>query len=108
MIKQILYKWFGLSDEPCETCELLRELLAKSDAERRDLVTRLLDKDKSEPLVSSLEAPQAIKPQFIPWHVRQQMLEQEDRKQAQLLRDKAKEIADLEKELGVTDGTRAI
>lgn len=101
MIRQLLYKWFGLTDPPCETCEVLREQLASSERERRDLLARLLEKDKSEPLVQDREAPEPITPQFIPWRVRQQLLEQEDRKAAALLRDKKKEIDALEKELGV-------
>lgn len=101
MIKQLLYKWFGLSDLPCETCELLREQLAKSDAERRELLTRLLDRDKPEPSPIEEKEYKPITPQFIPWRVRQQMLEAEDKKKAQLLKDRANEISELEKELGV-------
>ena len=89
---------------PCDTCEILRETLAKSESERRELLHRLLDRDKpdSTPLVVQ-EEPQAIKPQFTPWRVRQQMLEQEDHKKAQLMKEKEKEIAELEKELGVAE-----
>jgi hypothetical protein len=101
MLKQLFYKWFGLSDVPCETCEVLREQLAKSDAERKELLQRLLDKDKPEPLIASIEPPQEIKPAFVPWRVRQQMLEAEDRKQAELLRNRQREIAQLEKDLGI-------
>lgn len=103
MIKQLLYKWFGLSDLPCESCEILREQLAKSDAERRELLTRLLDRDKPEPSPVMEEELKPITPQFIPWRVRQQMLEAEDKKKAQLLKDRANEISELEKELGVKD-----
>jgi hypothetical protein len=101
MIKQILYKWFGLSDMPCETCEVLRQQLDKSERERSELLHRLLDKDKTEPLSVKEEEYKPIQPQFTPWRVRQQMLEAEDRKQAQLIKDKAKEIAELEKELEI-------
>ncbi len=98
MIKQLMYKWFGLVDEPCETCEILRLQLAKSDAERLDLLHRFLDKDKPEPPSEKEEELVPIKPQFTPWRVRQQMLEQEDRKKAQLMKDR---VDELEKELGV-------
>ena len=101
MIKQLMYKWFGLSDKPCETCEILRESLYKSEAERKELLYRLLDKDKTEPPSIEQEELKPIQPQFIPWRVKQQMLEAEDRKKAQLMRDKAKEIEELEKELKV-------
>ena len=98
MIKQLLYKWFGLSDDPCESCEILRERLLQSDAERKELLHRLLDKDTPEPPPAKEEDLVPIKPQFTPWRVRQQMLEAEDRKKAQLMKDRVEE---LEKELGV-------
>ena len=98
MLKKVLYKWFGLSDDPCESCEILRERLLQSDAERKELLHRLLDNDKPEPPSIKEEDLVPIKPQFTPWRVRQQMLEQEDRKKAQLMRDR---VDELEKELGV-------
>lgn len=103
MLKQLMYKWFGLSDMPCETCEILSRQLEKSDRERSELLHRLLDKDKTEPLSTPTEEMKPIQPQFIPWRVRQQMLEAEDHKKAQLMKDKAVEIEKLEKELGVSD-----
>lgn len=101
MIKELMYKWFGLTPPSCETCEVLRELLYKSEAERKELLHRLLDKDKPEPLPTKVEEFEPIKPQFTPWRVRQQMLEQEDRKAAQLLREK--EVERLETELGIKE-----
>ena len=101
MIKVLLYKWFGLSDMPCETCEVLRSMLDESTRERKELLHRLLDKDKAEPLVVEKEEPKPLGPSFVPWRVRQQMLEAEDRKKAQLMKQKADEINELEKELGV-------
>lgn len=104
MLKLLLYKWFGLEPIPCATCEVLREQLAGSERERRDLLNKLLDKEKPEPLIEkSQEEMRPIQPQFIPWRVKQQMLEAEDRKQKQLLEDKHKEIAALEKEMGLAN-----
>jgi hypothetical protein len=101
MIKELMYKWFGLTPTPCGSCEILREQLDKSERERGDLLHRLLDKDKPEPLPEKAEEYVPVRPQFTPWRVRQQMLEAEDRKQAELMRDKHKEIEKLEKELGI-------
>ena len=113
MIKELLYKWFGLEDPPCKTCEVLRMQLARSEEERHEILSRLLDKDKPEQ--SGEVKEEEIKPitsrQFVPWRVRQHMLESEDREKAKLLRAKAEELAavklpsidDLEKELGVSD-----
>ena len=106
MISELMRKWFNLDPRHCEACEILREQLHKSEAERRELLTRLLDKDKVEPPPTAVEEMKPITPQFTPWRVKQQMLEAEDRKKAQLMRDKAKEIEELEKELVVTEGTK--
>jgi len=104
MIKELLYKWFGL-DSSCPTCEVLRVQLAKSDAERRELLSKLLYKEnESEPPKVQEEEMRPIMPQFVPWRVRQQMLEAEDRRKAQLMKEKAKEIAELEKEMGIDTG----
>jgi hypothetical protein len=101
MIRQLLEKWFGLTPPSCLTCEVLRDQLDKSEVDRRELLTRLLDKDKPEPLPTPAAEPRAITPQFVPWRVKQQMLEAEDRHKAKLMKDKTQEIEELEKELGV-------
>jgi hypothetical protein len=108
MIKELMYKWFGLDPISCVSCEILREQLAKSDAERRELLHRLLDKDKPDSAPVEKEDFEPIKPKFMPWRVRQQILEQEDRKKAQLMKDKEKEIAELERELGVNHATQSV
>lgn len=105
MVKELLYKWLGLNPFPCATCEVLHEQLANSERERRELLHRLLDKDRPEPLSTVSEEHVPIQPQFIPWRVRQQMLEQEDRAKARLMKDKEKEIESLEKELGIGSGS---
>ena len=105
MLVKLLYKWFGLDySVPCDTCEVLRERLAQSDAERRDLLSRLLDRDKPEPSPVEKEELKPVQHQFVPWRVRQQMLEAEDRKKAELMRKKSEEIDKLEEELGVKEG----
>ena len=79
-------------------------MLGESNRERRELLNRLLERTQPEPPSVVRESePQAIKPAFVPWRVRQQMLENEDKKRAQLTRDKEKEIADLERELGISE-----
>ena len=101
MISELFRKWFGLDPSHCESCEILRLQLDESNRERKELLHRLLDKDKAEPLIIPTEEFQPIKPQYTPWRVRQQMLEAEDRQKAKLMRDKVKEIEELEKEVGV-------
>lgn len=102
-----MYKWFGLADAPCESCEILRSMLDESNRERKELLHRLLEPAKAEPPPAPSEEPIPITSQFIPWRVRQQMLEQEDRKQAELMKQKQKEISTaqidkLEKELEIS------
>lgn len=98
MIKELLYKWFGLEPFPCQTCEVLRSQLDESNRERREILQKLLEKDKPESVPSTKpEELHPIRPQFTPWRVRQQMLEAEDRKQAQLLKEKQKEMAEARK-----------
>ena len=102
IFNEVIRRWFGLDPRHCEACEILRAQLDESSRERKDLLHRLPDKDRVEPpTTTSVEEFQPIKPQFTPWRVRQQMLEAEDRKQAQLMKDKMKEIDALEKEVGV-------
>jgi hypothetical protein len=114
MIKELLYKWFGLDPTPCATCEVYREQLHRSEAERVDLLKKLLEKDKPELVVQQdKEDLTPIMPNFVPMRVRRQMMEAEDRKKAQLIKDKIKEMAEakvdpkiteLEKELGIEEG----
>lgn len=101
MISQLLRKWFNLPVQSCQSCEILRDQLEKVERDRSELLSRLLDKPKAEPLPEKTEDFKAITPQFVPWRVRQQMLEQEDRAAAKIMKDRTKEIADLESELGV-------
>jgi hypothetical protein len=114
IFNEVIRRWFGLDPRHCEACEILRAQLEQSSRERLDLLNRLLDKDKVEPpTVTSVEEYEPIKPQFIPWRVRQQMFEAEDRKAAQLMRDKIKEMKEvdpsierLEKEVGLNAGQK--
>lgn len=102
MIKELLYKVFGLEPTACPVCEVLREQLIKADNERKELLTRALAPPIQVVEEKPSEPPVPITPQFIPWRVRQQMMEAEDRKKSSLMREKAKEIEELEKKLGVT------
>ena len=103
MIKRLFEKWFGLSPDVCETCEILRFQLEESNRERKELLHKLLNKDEPKPPVFSEDELKPVQSQFIPWRVRQQMLEAEDRQKARLLNDKAKEIAELEKAVGISE-----
>lgn len=95
----------------CKSCETLKQQLEIANFEKEKLLNRLLEK----PIVE--EAPvqnelKPIQPRTVPWHVRKQMLENESRESARLLRDKVEEIKqssepltveEIEKELGVVN-----
>lgn len=88
----------------CNSCETL----SLENARLRDDNERLLDRLLEKPV----EAPESTAPQEmtkltrVPWRVRQQMLENEDRAKSKSLSTAAKpdpQIQELEKELGVED-----
>jgi hypothetical protein len=97
----------------CESCEVLREQLALANAEKDKLLRYVLEPEPS--LTTPKQGQQdeeedgPILPKFVPWHVRRQMLESEDRKQAQLLAESKKDqdqaIKQLEKNLGIVQNT---
>jgi hypothetical protein len=105
MIKELLYKFFGIEPFSCPTCEVLKNELEVIRQERNDLLNRLLDKPKEEeiPPANPIELT-PITPHHIPWRVRQQMLEEESVAKA-LKEQKDKEVRDsvakLEKELDI-------
>ena len=107
MIGQLFRKWFGLPLDPCAACEILGTQLAASERERKELLTRLLDKDKPEPPSKESEQIRPIGAQHVPWRVRQQMLEEADREKSRLMKAKKEEMAPaieaLEQELGLKE-----
>lgn len=109
MIKQLLYKWFGLEDAPCASCELLRAQLDSCNAERKELLNKLLTKNEDREMPVDTKTLQPILPQYTPWRIRQQMLEAEDREKAKLIRDKDAEmrVKKLEEELGIEEKPNA-
>ena len=88
----------------CETCEVLKFELSKA----HDLNKRLLDKilEKAEvPKETEIENPQPIGNQYMPWRVKQQMLEKDDRERFKALQDakvEYKETSELEREVGIS------
>lgn len=107
----------------CKSCETLRVQLEIANHEKAQMMAALIRPQSSGPVAEPIQ-PEAVKPKTIPWVVRKQMLEAEDRKTAQLMREEqlAKDllrgssgglkvdipdvkvnqtIEDLEKELGV-------
>lgn len=100
-------------NQVCESCQTLIRQLEIANAEKERLLDRLLagppKEERSEPV-------EVTRPRAIPWNLRRQMLESEDRRKAQLMRNAPKpdsapevkraDVAELEKELGVDDGAQ--
>lgn len=103
MIREIFYKIFRTEPFPCASCETLREQLSYERTEKTKLLERILEltAPKNEPVEISSEIPEPIKQGFVPWRIRQQMLEAEDRQKAKLMREKKDEITKLEKDTGI-------
>lgn len=117
IISEILRKLFKLPPPYCEACdaldatiEILKQQLECERFENRELIRSLMSlyKPQVEERAPSSIGIDPIKPRSIPWVVKRETLEAEDRVKAQLLRDKATEmsshseiIKDVEQQLGI-------
>ena len=106
VIKRVLMKWFDLENLPCESCETLKAQLEIANYEKKQMLETILSFTK--PVVEIKTETRDIEPiipKTVPWAVKRRMIEAEDRRTAQLKREKEVEIAELEKELGVSDAS---
>jgi hypothetical protein len=82
-------------------------MLDQTNFERKQLLESVLEASKPKVAeVAQEETKIPIKPQFIPWRIRQQMLETEDREKAKLIKQASAavekvDVSDLEKELEI-------
>ena len=83
-------------------------------AEKQKLLDRLIDPPKPEPVVPQ-ELPQPVQRGPLPWALRRNILEEQDRAKANIIKEQAdkaarlmdsKEVEKLEKELGVNDANK--
>lgn len=91
----------------CQSCETLKELLAAERYDKQQILNKLLR--EPEPVIENQAPMEITRPKIMPWRVKRQLLEAEDRKKAELLRNAPKpdtDTADLEKELGVVEKER--
>jgi hypothetical protein len=95
----------------CASCEVLRHQLEIANYEKKQVLQALLDSSKPvQPEERVQVNPESLKPRAIPWMVRKQMLEAEDKEKAKVivrnrkLQEQAKDnsVNELEKELGVS------
>lgn len=108
-----------LDDEVCDSCNTLRLENAQLRKHNDDLIKSLLDQLKPKPVEiinQQVELPRPVGG-GLNWRARRQMLEQEDRTAAKILRDKNAEmnlnpvsasVESLESELGVQEDASKI
>jgi hypothetical protein len=84
------------------TVEVLQLEIARLREENKRLLDRILEKPEEPKPVQEVDL-QPIRSKTLPWNVKRQMLEAEDRRQAQILRAQKDEVNRLEKEMGVND-----
>lgn len=92
----------------CQSCEVLKTALERANLEKDKLLRELLTGDIDNPPMMRDDVPLAL-PKNIPWNVRKQMLEREDRERARILNDAPipKSTEDLEKELRNAESNRS-
>lgn len=94
-------------EKECPSCEVLKEQLASANREKQQMLDSILNKDKTTEVETRVIMPENMNQgKYIPWHVRRQMLESEDRAQAAIIAKKKKEeaeIAKLEKDVGIIE-----
>ena len=84
----------------CKTCEILKVQLEVSNSEKRLLLAAIIPQPKVETTTNPVN-PEAIRGRHIPFNVRRQMLEAEDRREAALIAAKQKEIAEVPKDASI-------
>lgn len=88
----------------CNSCEVLKMECARLQIENDKLLNRILEKPTPEPVPDTSDLKPINSGLHKTWNVRRQMLEQEDRKAAQLRKEAAQNsptIQELEKEMDI-------
>jgi hypothetical protein len=96
-------------DSICKSCDFLTHEVARLQRENERLLARILEKPEVIKDRDIAPAPQAIPPRSIPWAVKRQMLEAEDREKARAMRNAAKpdnSVEDMEKEMDIVSKER--
>lgn len=104
-----MFDWLRRMLGPCECCEVLKESLAIERSLNKDLMKRLLPDTNPHTSARPDELIAEPKQPFIPWRVKRQMLEEQDRKKAQLMKEfentRPPTTDELEKEIGIETAT---
>ncbi len=93
----------------CKSCDILQEQLVRALAREQSLIAIVTRVPEAAP-VTTIQNFEPIKSKTVPWHIKRQLLEAEDRAKAQAMREAAAStpsqnseisIGELEKELGI-------
>ena len=105
-----------IPEHHCENCDTLRIQVEQLRQDNKTLLDRLLEKPaEREPASPEIFTPiKTSASRHVPWSVRRQMLETEDREKAKLLKNAPKpadavsqeDVADLEREVGIAAAER--
>ena len=88
----------------CPSCETLKAQLEMINYENKRLLDRILTPSIKEEVARP--PVEITRPTNVPWNVRRQILEAEDREKAKLLRNAPVPVEDLEKELDIATEKR--
>lgn len=102
IINELFRKIFRLNEPHCASCDVLQKQLEIANYEKKELLGHILafttPKAEEKQVTREIEP---IRPKAIPFSVKRQMLEAEDRVRAEILRKQRDEIEQLEKEVGI-------
>jgi len=92
----------------CQSCDVLKVELSAERREKQMLLQHVLY-PKTEESVRVEGNPEPIRPKHVPWRVKQQELEAQDKIQAaRIMQEFKNRVAPAEKIMGVEDGEKAV
>lgn len=97
MIRQILYKWFNVEEERCQSCEVLKQLVASQQEQIRELIQGIIPKQKEEYKDAQMKF-ESINPLAVPFRLKRAQLERESLLRAEKIQAN-KSVESLEKEV---------
>jgi hypothetical protein len=90
-------------ERQCKSCETLKEQLVLANMEKKQMLETILSFNSPparDNITINQEPPKDALDKLIPWRVRRQMLEAEDRERARLMKEsESRRIAELEEEV---------
>ena len=102
----LFHRWLNPHCEYCNhcpNCEVLRSLLDTETFEKNKLLQQLLNAYKpsvDQPIIREAKPEEVIRRKHIPWAVKRQMLENEDRNRMQLIHEQERIAKDISSQSG--------